>query len=142
MEILVDRDMRTPNATTSTLSLNGAFECFILEDVDRGLKHDMPLDEIARIKVHGKTCIPSGRYEVTITFSDRFQKPLPLLMNVPGFAGIRIHSGNVAADTEGCLLPGQARAHDSVSSSRAAFAPLFAKIKAALKQEKVFITVQ
>jgi len=102
----------------------------------------MPLDEIKAGKVHGKTAIPSGTYQVAITFSNRFKKYLPLLINVPGFEGIRIHPGNTAADTEGCLLPGEFRNHNQVTNSKKAFTKLFEKLKAVEKKEKITITIE
>ena len=125
------RTWLTPDSTISKLTIEGQHECFILEDVVRP----------AGIKVLGKTAIPPGRYEVVITFSNRFQKPLPLLLRVPNFEGIRIHPGNTAADTEGCLLPGTTRAINSVGGSRSAWAKIFAKIKAAAKVGKVWIEI-
>lgn len=130
MEITQIRNTFTDKTTISTLSIDGLFECYVLEDVCR-----------TGGKVHGKTAIPDGRYEIVVTFSNRFQKPLPLLLRVPGFEGIRIHPGNRAEDTEGCLLPGRLKALDFVGESRAAFNSLFAKIKAVSDKEKVFITI-
>lgn len=74
-----------------------------LEDEDRFLETG------EREKVHGKTAIPRGRYKVTVTFSNRFQKLMPLVHDVPGFDGVRIHGGNSEANTEGCPLLGQRR---------------------------------
>jgi hypothetical protein len=142
MELELLRKTRSETFTIGELAVNGQFECFILEDKDRGLKKEMTLSELTNKKVHGKTAIPEGRYEVAITFSSRFQKMLPLLMDVPVFAGIRIHPGNTAADTEGCLLPGTAKGTDMVLNSRVAFTALFEKLKAATEQEKVFITIR
>jgi hypothetical protein len=129
MNIRVLRKIFTEESTVGELSVNGKFECFTLED------------KVRAVKIHGETAIPAGIYEVTITFSDKFQKPLPLLLNVPNFAGIRIHSGNTAADTEGCILVGTTKSADNVGNSRVAFKALFAKIENALKKEKVFIEV-
>lgn len=55
-------------------------------------------------KVPGKTAIPSGTYDSAVTFSKAFNKPLPLIMNVPGFEGVRIHGGNRPDQTKGCIL--------------------------------------
>lgn len=142
MEIELLRKTRSNKSTIGELSINGNFECFVLEDKDRGLKKDMTLSELVSKKIHGQTAIPEGRYEIAITYSNRFKKMLPLLLDVPAFAGIRIHAGNTAADTEGCLLPGKNKSTDSVSSSRVAFIALFDKLKAASQREKIFITVK
>ena len=131
MTLTMRRKHLTPQSTISTLDVDGVFECWILEDVVRA----------PGVKVAGKTAIPAGRYEVVVTFSNRFQRMLPLLLRVPMFEGIRIHPGNTAADTEGCLLPGITRAVDYVGNSRMAFDKLFAKIEAAAKVGKVWIEI-
>ena len=141
MELVMNRTTRTARSTISELTVNGNFECFILEDRDRGLTQGMTLSELMALKVKTRTAIPSGRYEIVVSFSDRFQKMLPLLLDVPAFAGIRIHPGNTDSDTEGCLLPGKTKAQDMVGSSRAAFTVLFDKIKDAIQREKIFITI-
>lgn len=130
MELTLKRTWLTPRSTIGELSVDGVFECFILEDRYR------PPPEV---KVPRETCIPCGRYEVQVTYSPRFQRPLPLLLDVPGFKGVRIHPGNKAADTEGCLLPGLHRGTDTVLQSRVAFDGLFLKLREAVGP--VFITI-
>lgn len=132
MELVLTRMYLTKNATIGALKVDGNFECWICEDVVR--EPGMP-------KVHGQTAIPYGRYEIVISMSARFKVMLPLLLNVPNFSGIRIHPGNTAADTEGCLLPGDTRGVDSVGSSRVAFNRLMPKLQAALKKAPVFIDI-
>jgi hypothetical protein len=71
-----------------------------LEDVVRDLGPD------GSGKVYGRTAIPAGRYRVDITYSPKFQKMMLGVEDVPFFTGIRIHSGNDADDTLGCILVG------------------------------------
>jgi uncharacterized membrane protein len=129
MNLKLVRKTFTEESTIGELSVDGKFECFTLED------------KVRAVKIHGKTAIPEGIYEISITFSNKFKKQLPLLNKVPNFDGIRIHSGNVAADTEGCILVGTGKGKDSVSSSRVAFNALFPKLQKALTKEKIFIQV-
>lgn len=107
MEIKVVRKYFGPNSCLSILLIDGQKRGYVLEDKDRGLMSAMPISIIMEKKVPGVTAIPSGRYRVTVTHSNRFRRRLPLLHNVPGFSGIRIHSGNEHIHTEGCLLPGK-----------------------------------
>jgi hypothetical protein len=143
MELYLTRVERTDKSTIGNLTdAKGVHIAFILEDKDRGLHSGMSLSEIAGIKVHGKTAIPTGRYRIVKTMSNRFKRMLPLLENVPGYAGIRIHAGNKAEDTEGCLLPGRIKSLDFVGESRPAFTEVDAWIDSALKKGDVFITVR
>lgn len=68
-------------------------------------------------KIPGKTAIPAGLYNVELTFSPKFKRELPLILNVPYFEGIRIHRGNKDEDTEGCLIPGLNKAKGMVFDS-------------------------
>lgn len=142
MELLLTRDTFTPNTTIGKLAINGKFQCFVLEDVCRDINKDGDLNDLGEAKVFSKTAIPAGRYPVLLTYSNRFKKVMPLVANVPGFAGIRIHPGNTAADTEGCLLVGYTKAKDFVGESKAAYSVLFPLLSAASKKEKIFITIK
>ena len=122
MNLRVIREPSINGATLGSLYVNGVWQCWTLEDAIR----EIPGQPVASWKVKGQTAIPAGRYALVITPSQRFQRPLPLLMDVPGFTGIRIHPGNTVADTEGCLLVGQDRQTGRVLRSRVAFAALFA----------------
>jgi hypothetical protein len=141
VELLLKPILKSNQTTISRLFIEDEPECFILEDVDRGLD-SMTAEEIAEKKVYGKTAIPAGRYEVVITWSNRFKRLLPLLLNVKGFEGIRMHVGNYAANTDGCLLPGTGVTKDMVVNSVRAFEALNAKLTEAVKKEKVFITIK
>ncbi|HEV8273775.1 MAG TPA: DUF5675 family protein [Chitinophagaceae bacterium] len=142
MELELTRSIKTNRSTIGELAINGVFECFILEDKDRGLRQGMTTSELMALKIKTRTAIPTGRYEIVVSFSDKFNKTLPLLLDVPVFAGIRIHPGNTDENTEGCLLPGKSKQADFVGSSRVAFTALFDKVRTALQREKIFITVK
>lgn len=74
-------------------------------------------DEIQKgAKIDGRTAIPCGRYRLTTSFSNRFQRVLPLVLDVPGFSGIRIHGGNRAEDSHGCILVGKVRTRNGVAN--------------------------
>jgi hypothetical protein len=128
---------RQPSAngcTIGELFVDGKHECFIVEDVVR---------PATAKKVFGETAIPAGTYQIANTYSPRFGKYLPLLLNVPGYAGVRIHPGNYSADTEGCLLPGTSimPGGKGVANSRLAFESLFKKLKAAERKERITLTI-
>lgn len=144
MLITIDRAWKKDGYTISRLYVNGElFGCNTLEDTDRGLHQDMQLEEIKKKKVYGQTAIPSGSYECVYTYSNRFKKMLPLLKGVPGFDGIRIHSGNSAKDTEGCILCGKNDKKGRVSNSRFWTNKLIQTMKTAWnKKEKVTIIIQ
>jgi hypothetical protein len=142
MELYLKRDTFTDVSTTGKLLIDGQFECFILEDKDRGLTDSMPLAEIVATKVYGKTAIPYGRYEIDWTMSARFKVFMPILLNVKGYSGIRIHKGNSEIDSLGCLLCGRKRANNVITESTAATNLLYTKIQTAKsRREKIFITI-
>lgn len=124
MYLRLVREPSINGTTHGVLFLDGHFECFCLEDMIR----EVSGQPMATWKVSGQTAIPSGRYRIIITPSRRFERPLPLLLDVPGFTGIRIHPGNTVADTAGCLLVGMDRRAGQVLRSRVAFEALFAKL--------------
>lgn len=142
LNLRVDRQWKKKNYTIGNLYIDGVFFSNVLEDTVRGLRQDMTPEEIQKIKVYGETAIPSGKYEVCITPSARFRCPLPLLINVPGYEGVRIHAGNTARDTHGCLLPGKNDRVGQVSNSRATMAALLKQIEEAIYQNsKVYIEI-
>lgn len=136
MDLLLTRDILTPFFTIGTLTIDGRdLECYTMEDTVR----EVPGEPVEKWKIWGQTAIPYGRYEVEITFSRRFQRPLPLLLNVPGFDGIRIHAGNTQADTEGCILVGMQKMGDSIRESRIALTNLIAILLDI--NEAIYITI-
>jgi len=120
MKLELHRTVFGPTCTTGKLSVDGVFECYTLEDVVRE-----PF-----VKVDGRTAIPAGTYNITVNMSERFHRMMPLLTNVPQFEGVRIHPGNTATDTEGCILVGKQidATNTALMMSRIAFDMLYAKI--------------
>jgi hypothetical protein len=143
MEIAINRTTRTPISTIGELTIkDNVFKCVTLEDVDRNLHSEMPLAAIKSIKIAKKTAIPTGRYEVSFIYSDRFKCTMPWLMNVPGFDRIYLHIGNFAGDTEGCILVGTVKKTDKIEGSKTKYNALRALLIMRLKQERIFITIQ
>lgn len=139
MELILKRDSSARDWTRGHLFIDGNFECFTCEDVVR----EIPGQPVSMWKIPAKTAIPTGRYQVLRTFSNRFRRTTLQLMNVPGFEGIRIHSGNHAVDTEGCLLPGQTSNENGVFQSQIALNALERKVDAALNRgESVSIVIR
>lgn len=143
MEIYIDRKWKKDGYTISRVYINGKyFGCNALEDTDRGLTSSMSEAEITGKKVYGKTAIPSGTYNVTNTYSPRFKRYLPLLENVKGFSGIRVHCGNSARDTEGCILFGINDKVGWISNSKLWTDKIIALMKQAwISGEKVTIKI-
>lgn len=141
MRIVLERQPSGISCTIGKLYIDGQFECFTLEDLIR----EIPGQPVESWKVYGKSAIPSGKYRVIVNMSSRFKRELPLLVDVPGFTGVRIHPGNTDEDTEGCILVGTRVAPhgESIEQSRAAFDRLFEKIEGALESgEEIIIEVR
>lgn len=122
MKLELRRVQKDADVTIGELYVNGVLECYTLEDPVRP----------DGIKIPGETAIPFGSYDVTITHSPRFGRPLPLLLDVRNFVGVRIHPGNTVSDTEGCILVGIDKRAKSIGRSRLAFDALFRRLEAAI----------
>ena len=139
MEIKLIRESFGDTFTEGKLFIDDAFECYTVEDTDRKMEEDLTR------KINGKTAIPRGRYEVILSMSNRFKKVLPEILNVPGFAGIRVHSGNSSIDTEGCIILGSVNDKlddDWIGGSKIALTQFMAKLETAKENnEKVYIEI-
>lgn len=153
MEIVVDRKWKRDTYTIGNMYINGKFFSNTLEDKDRGLKDSMTPQEISNLKVYGQTAIPTGTYEIKMTYSNKFATRVwgkkykgyvPQLMNVKGYSGVRIHPMNTAADTYGCLGVGKNSAKGMITNSTTYYYKLIDDyINPALKRgEKVMITIK
>lgn len=130
MILEVIRKEFTDESTIGEMKVDGKFICYTLED------------KVRSEKINGKTAIPAGKYEIVVDKSFRFKRDMPHILNVPNFAGVRIHSGNTDEDTEGCILVGLEKKKDFIGKSRLAFNSLFKLLSEKLKTEKVYIEIK
>lgn len=153
MQLTLERKWKKDAYTIGKLYVNGEFFSNTLEDKDRGLTSSMTLEEINKKKIYGQTAIPSGTYEVKMTYSNRFNSrawgkkyggKVPELLNVKGFGGVRIHPGNKAADTLGCILVGKNSAVGMVTNSQTYYFKLLDNyvVPATKRKEKILITIK
>jgi len=110
MKITVDRLWKKETYTIGKMAIDGKYFCNTLEDKVRDLTKES--------KVFGRTAIPAGTYRVTMTYSPKFKRVMPLINSVPQFEAIRIHPGNKAEDTEGCILVGENTLIGGLTNSR------------------------
>lgn len=108
MKMVLRRKFKGTAYTIGDLSINGVFFCNVIEDVVRP----------NGVKIYGETAIPYGTYQVVMRYSPKYKKVLPLLLDVPNFTGIRIHSGNTQLDSLGCLIVGENKVKGRVINSR------------------------
>ena len=142
MNIILNRIAKKAKYTIGKLYINDKYFCDTLEDTDRGLTQSMTEQQIGSKKVYGETAIPTGTYRIIISYSNKFKKQMPLLLNVPGFAGIRIHSGNTEKDSLGCILVGKNKAVGKVLESRDTYNKLFSILQEVNKKETIKITIK
>lgn len=129
MKIKLVRIALKDTYTIGKLYVDGVYVCDTIEDKDRGLTDDMSLEDIVSRKKYGETAIPYGTYKVKITYSPKYKRMMPLLLGVKGYSGIRIHSGNTAKDTLGCIIVGENKKKGMVINSRITYNRLFELMK-------------
>lgn len=130
MNITCQRWPTRRDTTFGDLYINGAWECYTLEDAVREISGQ----PVGTWKVHGRTAIPSGTYRVTLENSPRFGPRTITLNDVPGFSGVRVHGGNTAADTEGCPLVGSEINEQTLEIRGARSAGVLDRLKAKIEQ--------
>jgi hypothetical protein len=150
MKLVLKRINNQDNYCEGKLYIDGIYQCDVIEDTDRGLTNEMSITEIQSKKVYGETAIPKGTYQITLDvvspkFKDRSwatfcEGKLPRLLDVPGFEGVLIHTGNEASNSLGCLLVGQKTKDGWVSNSTQTFKDLYYKLKQATDQ--ITITIE
>jgi len=134
MELLLERTEKTSTYTAGHL--------FIINELGKALLCDTLEPPIKVDNRHKPKAIPAGRYGIVVTWSPKFQRWLPLLLNVPFRDGIRIHAGNHPADTAGCILVGTALQPGHVYNSRRALEALMKRLKERPEGEAIHLTVK
>lgn len=142
MKLTLKRKFFSDKYTVGDLFIAGKFFCNTIEDTVRELPATCPYTPKGQSckckgKIYAETAIPAGTYKVTMEYSPRFKRKLPLLHNVPHFLGILIHSGTTAVDSAGCVLVGNNTIKGKVTESRVTSD----KLNAILSKEK-HITIE
>ena len=141
MNLTLKRLNLTPNYTEGELYVNGVYFCKTLEDTNRDLNKSGQFDNNEK-KLYGETCIPYGKYKVILSYSPKFKRELPEILEVPDFQGIRIHRGNKISDTLGCVLCGEKVKNGYLSNSTPYEIKLVELLKQAnLRNEESFIEI-
>lgn len=149
MKILLDRFFKGPKYTVGHLYIDGKYFCDTIEDVDRGLLNSMPLSEIKAKKIPSKTAIPRGTYKITLdVISPKYSKrdyyikvckgKVPRILNVKGFEGILLHTGNSEESSAGCIILGENKVKGKVINSRVTFEKFYKE----LLKDKDNITIE
>jgi hypothetical protein len=129
MHLTVQRQYLRDDRTLGELLLDGQHFAWTIEDAVRDRK------------IPNETAIPPGVFEVVVNWSSRFGKPLPMLLNVPGFTAVRFHGGNGPQHTEGCILIGAERDDERIWKCAEVSVFLTFKIRNATTTGKVFAEV-
>lgn len=150
MKLKLHRHFKGNEYTIGKLYIDGEYFCDTIEDVDRGLFQNMPLQQLKEKKVKHQTAIPTGSYKITLDiqspkFSQKSQYDfcegyLPRLIDVPAFEGILIHIGNKAGDSSGCILVGENKVKGQVINSTNTFKKLYEKLKEATEEITIDIS--
>lgn len=141
MNIQLKRIAKKETYTIGKLYIDGVYFCDTIEDKDRGLNQTMSINGIKKKKVYGETAIPTGTYKLVIDYSNRFKKNMAHILNVPGYEGIRIHTGNSAKDSLGCIIVGKNKVVGKVVESRDTYNQLFPILQKAFKEGEIKITI-
>jgi len=117
MKLLLNRVYLHEDYTIGKLFVNGEYFSDAVEDKVRDANKDGDLLDEGETKVYGETAIPYGKYKIELSMSPKFKRMLPLILDVKHFTGIRIHKGNTAQDSHGCIIPGENKIKGGVINS-------------------------
>lgn len=154
MNILIKRIAKKDTYTIGKFYIDGKYYCDTIEDKDRGIDKTTPLSKIKSVKIANKTAIPTGTYDLTMkvqspkylksnTFVRYCKAYMPRILNIPGFDGVLLHTGNTAEDSSGCIILGYNKTIGKVLDSMSAFKQVYPILKAASdKGDRISITIQ
>lgn len=139
MQLILERKIHNENSTEGNLYVNGKWFCNTIEDVSRAA----PGKWKPELKVYGKTAIPYGIYPVLVTWSNRFQRMLTGVFDVPDFSGIRIHNGSSELSSAGCIIVSYKDddVNHKLINDKAAMNDLCELVKNAQEAEKVYLAI-
>lgn len=153
MKLELKRRYKGEEYTIGSLLVDGKYFCDVIEDADRGLSSDMPLNKLKRMKQYGITAIPYGKYKIDMntvsskfgsrTWARKYNGIVPRLLAVPCFSGVLIHVGNSERDSLGCLICGENKVKGQVINSTATFYKLMDNylIPARQRGEEIWIEI-
>jgi hypothetical protein len=141
MELKVIRKTFTPLYTMGELYVNGQFFCYTMEDRDRDLSETDSKNKIKSVKVVKQTAIPYGEYRLILSYSKKLRRFLPLVLDVPGFQGIRLHKGSTQEWSSGCILLGMGKEQDKLTRIVEAETKLVALLKTTNETEASYIKI-
>ena len=142
----------TKSVTMGKMFIDGEFICDTLERASAGTNKFTSTEKILVLKSKGFRAIGEGTYKLILDVSDRFSSRafyrgigglLPHVLDVTGFAGVRIHCGNSIMDTEGCILVGKKTSEGWITGSRQAYKRLMVGylLKWKENKEEAIITI-
>lgn len=145
LKLQIIKKVSAPNGKgyrAGKLFINEKYFSFTIEDEDRGLTQNMPLDQIKKIKIDGVTAIPTGKYQVAFTYSNRFGRLMMQVLNVSDYEGVRIHVANSSKDVEGCIGVAYEDSSDGFAgNSKQAVEDLEKIVREAEKTEKIWLVI-
>lgn len=150
MKLILNRILKGNKYTIGELYIDGIYQCDTLEDRVRPLPEVCPntpkgIACTCKEKVYGSTAIPAGTYKIVLSYSNRFKKVMPELLDVPHFLGIRIHSLNYPSETDGCIGVGvwDERSPGILKDSRKTYNTLLDLLKNySDKKEEIILTIK
>lgn len=100
VQMILIRDSVVNDAVMGTLLVGGVLVAHTLENKDK--------------------LLPYGEYSLVVNKSPSFGRDLPLIFNdkIKKSRGFRIHAGNRASESRGCILVGNGRMNDTITDSR------------------------